>query len=260
MFGKRKCDATPVFKTSVHADTADRVRSAVTALRCPSGAELTPVSLQAPSAAALVTASHLPDAVWMYAHRLQCSRCKKVCSVPVSQPATGPAPNNQAVRSKARPDFYALQQAFLPEWFLNRPQDAITILTTRLDSWQAQAMKQIGGVVERSDGAPLPIRGIQPVGTPGDTNSLLVDFMEPCAPVEAHHALLVGGSAPRFFLSEKTHLGDDSPVIDMAGLTEWAFANAERTDMKHTAIEMLPEVSRSAFLNAAVDLLKRSLA
>jgi hypothetical protein len=260
MFGKRKCDAPPVFKDPVPAENAERERAALAVLECKSGAALTPGAIHPPSAAALVRAAQLPDAVWLHGNRLQCSRCKKTCDVQVSRPATGPAPNAMAVRSKARPDFYALQHAFLPEWFLTKPDVAISILTDKLEGWQAQTMTQIAGVVERTPGDPMPIRAVQSVGTPGDTTSVLIDFLPPCSPVEAHFALLVGGPRPFYFLSEKTHLGEDKPVPDMAGLTEWAFSNAERTDMKHTAIDLLPDVSRSAFFTAAVNLLKRRLA
>ena len=164
------------------------------------------------------------------------------------------------MRAKARPDFYALQHAFLPEWFLNNPTEAIEILSSRLDGWQVHTMKQIAGVVDRTPGEPMPITNIEVVTTPGETTSLLVDFIKPVAPIEAHFALLVGGSAPRFLLSEKTHLGDDKPVPDIAGLTEWAFANAARTDLTHTAIDLLPDTSRTAFFSAAVSFLKRRLA
>ena len=121
-------------------------------------------------------------------------------------------------------------------------------------------MRHLGEIVERSPGNPLPINNVQIVGTPGETTAVLVDFIAPRAPVEAHHALLVGGPVPRFFLSEKTHLGENGPLADMAGLTEWTFAKPDKSEMKHTAITLLPEVSRSAFFNAAVELLKQRLA
>ncbi|MFN7165021.1 MAG: hypothetical protein ACK4P2_09415 [Hyphomonas sp.] len=260
MFGKRKCDAPPAFPAPLHAESADGERAALARLECKSGVALTPGAIRPPSAAALVKAAQLPDAIWLHANTVDCSRCKKSCDVQVSHPATGPAPNAMAVRSKARPDFYALQHAFLPEWFLTKPEALISLLTNKLDSWQAQTMTQIAGVVERSPGAPMPIRDVQVVGTPGDTTSVLIDFLAPCSPVEAHFALLVGGPRPFYLLSEKTHLGEDKPLTDMAGLSEWAFTNAERTDMKHTAIELLPDVSRTAFFTAAVALLKRRLA
>jgi hypothetical protein len=260
MFGKRKCDSTPVFAEPVHVENAGQIRAAVEALACPSGAKLVQGALRAPSAAALVKASQKPDAVWMYAQRAECSRCKKLCEVTISQPSAGEAPNEHAVRSKARPDFYALQHAYLPEWFLNRPDEVIRLLTTKLDDWQAQTMRHFGEIVERSPGNPLPITNVQIVGTPGETTAVLVDFIAPRAPVEAHHALLVGGPVPRFFLSEKTHLGENGPLADMAGLTEWTFAKPDKSEMKHTAITLLPEVSRSAFFNAAVELLKQRLA
>ncbi len=259
MFGKKKCNAAPAFAPIV-AQNAEQARQAVSALVCPSGAELTPGGLLAPNAAELVKAAQRPDAVWMYGQTLDCSRCKKSCSVTISLPDTGTPPNAQAVRAKARPDFYALQHAFLPEWFLNRPAEAIEILSTRLDGWQAHTMNQIAGVVARTPGDPMPITSIQVVITPGETTSLLVDFITPSAPIEAHYALLVGGALPRYLLSEKTHLGEDKPVPDIAGLTEWTFANTARTDMTHTAIDLLPDASRSAFLSAAVSLLKRGLA
>lgn len=260
MFGKRKCDSPPVFKDPVNAATAEQARAALAALECQSGADLTPGAICPPSAAALVRAAQLPDAVWLYGNGLDCSRCKKSCDVQVSQPATGPAPNEMAVRSKARKDFYALQHTFLPEWFLTKPEVLISVLTNKLESWQAQTMAQIAGVVARTPGDPMPIRDVQIVGTPGDTTSVLIDFITPCAPIEAHYALLVGGPRPFYLLSEKTHLGEDKPVPNMAGLTEWAFANAERTDMKHTAIALLPDVSRTTFFSSAVSLLERRLA
>jgi hypothetical protein len=260
MFGKKKCNAAPVFKDPVHAATPEQARTAVAALECPSGAALTPGALTAPSAAALVKAAQLPDAVWMYGQRLECSRCKKSCDVTISVPDAASPPNPQAVRAKARPDFYALQHAFLPEWFLTKPEEAISLLSTKLDGWQAATMKQIGGIVARTAGEPMPIVSAQVVGTPGETTSLLLDFITPSAPVEAHYALLVGGASPRYLLSEKTHMGEDRPVPDMAGLTEWAFANAARTDMKHTAIDLLPDTSRTTFFMTAVELLKRRLA
>lgn len=260
MFGKRKCDAPPVFRDPVNAATAQHESAALAALQCKSGAELTPGGLRPPNAAALVRAAQSPEAAWLYTTQLDCSRCRKSCDVQVSRPATGPAPNAMAVRSKARPDFYALQHAFLPEWFLTMPQAAISILTSKLEGWQTQTMAQIGGMVERTPGDPMPIRDVQIVGTPGDTTSVLLDFITPCAPIEAHYALLVGGPRPFYLLSEKTHLGEDRPVADMAGLTEWAFTNAGGTHMQHTAIDLLPDVSRSAFFISAVNLLKRRLA
>lgn len=260
MFGKRKCDSAPVFADPLHIENRGQTRAAIEALACPSGANFVQGALRAPSAAALVTASQKPDAVWMYAQHAECNRCKKLCEITISHPSDGEAPNVHAVRSKARPDLYALQHAYLPEWFLNRPDEAIRLLTTKLDDWQAQTMRHLGEIVERSAGNPMPITNVQIVGTPGETTSVLIDFMVPCAPIEAHHALLVGGPAPRFFLSEKTHLGENGPLADMAGLTEWAFGKADKSEMKHTAITLLPEVSRSAFFNAAVEQLKQKLA
>lgn len=259
MFGKKKCNAAPAFPPIV-AQNADHARQSVAALACPSGAELTPGGLLPPNAAELVKAAQRPDAVWVYGQTLDCSRCKKACSVTISVPDTGAPPNAQAVRAKARPDFYALQHAFLPEWFLNKPAEALEILSTKLEGWQAHTMKQIAGVVARTPGDPMPITSVQVVTTPGETTSLLIDFITPVAPIEAHYALLVGGPSPRYLLSEKTHLGEDKPVPDIAGLTEWTFANAARTDMTHTAIDLLPDTSRSAFFTAAVNLLKRRLA
>lgn len=260
MFGKKKCNAAPVFREPVFAENSDKARAAIAALQCTSGETLGAGIVTAPTAAALVAAAQQKDAVWMYGQQLDCGRCKKTCQVTVSEPASVAAPNAFAVRSKARPDFYALQHAFLPEWFLNKPEEAISLLTNKLDGWQAATMKQIGGIVERTPGEPMPITGVQVVGTPGEVTALLVDFMSPIAPIEAHYALLVGGSSPRYMMSEKTHMGDDKPVADIAGLTEWSFANTARTDMTHTAISLLPDTSRSAFFSAAVNRLKQRLA
>jgi hypothetical protein len=260
MFGKRKCDAGPAFGNTLHAETAEQERKALAALECKSGADMTIGAACPPSAAALVKAAQLPDAVWMHGHRIECSRCKKGCEVTISRPASAEAPSPFAVRSKARSDFYAMQHAFLPEWFLTMPDVAISILTNKLDGWQAKTMTQIGEVVERTAGNPMPIKKVELVTMPGDTAAVLVDFITPCAPIEAHYALLVGGARPFYLLSEKTHLGEDKPIADIAGLTEWAFTNAQRTDMKHTAMELLPDVSRTTFQNAATEMLKRRLA
>jgi homoaconitase/3-isopropylmalate dehydratase large subunit len=167
------------------------------------------------SAAALVKAAHLPDAVWMHGHRIECSRCKKGCEVTLSRPASAEAPSPFAVRSKARSDFYALQHAFLPEWFLTKPEVATSILTQQLEGWQSKTMTQIGEVVERTAGNPMPIKKVELVTMPGDTAAVLVDFITPCAPIEAHYALLVGGARPFYLLSEKTHLGEDKPIADI---------------------------------------------
>lgn len=260
MFGKKKCSTAPVFRELVHVSSTQQERTALAALKCSSGADMTPVAITPPSAAALVSAAKLPKAVWMYGHRLECTRCKQSGQVNIAAPDSVEAPNKFAVRSNTRPDFYALQHAFLPEWFLTKPDAVIRMLSTKLDTWQVDTMKQIAGVVERTAGEPMPITAVQIVGTPGETTSLLIDFMAPISPVEAHYALLVGGATPRYLMSEKTHLGEDRPITDMAGLTEWTFANAERTDMTHTAIDLLPDTSRSAFFAAAVELLKRRLA
>lgn len=260
MFGKKKCSTAPVFQELVQISSPQQERTALAALKCSSGADMTPVGVVAPSAAALVKAAKLPNAVWMYGQRLECTRCKQAGQVNIAAPDSTDAPNKFAVRSNSRPDFYALQHAFLPEWFLNQPQQAITILSTKLDGWQAATMKQIGGIVARTGGEPMPIKAVQIVRTPGETTSLLIDFMTPIAPVEAHYALLVGGATPRYLMSEKTHLGEDRPIPDMAGLTEWTFANAQHSEMTHTAIDLLPDTSRSTFLTAVVDLLKRRLA
>lgn len=260
MFGKRKCNTPPVFKDPVFAQTADQERAALASTVCPSGEELKRGALQAPSALALMQAGQAKDGVWMFGHQMECGRCKKTCSLTVSYPGDGEAPNALAVRSKARPDFYALQHAFLPEWFLAQPETAISILSTKLDGWQEHTMKQIAGVVDRTPGNPMPITGVQIVGTPGDTTSLLIDFLTPRAPIEAHYALLVGGPSPRYLMSEKTHLGEDSPLPEMTGLTEWAFASPGSDEFKHTAIELLPDTSRTAFFTAAIALLKKRLA
>ena len=86
MFGKKKCDTGPVFRDFVRAGSAAQERAALAALKCSSGAELKPVGMAPPSAAALVKAAALPDAVWMYAHQMECSRCKKVGDVTVALP------------------------------------------------------------------------------------------------------------------------------------------------------------------------------
>lgn len=260
MFGKKKCDAGPVFKDIIFASSDEQERAALAKLVCPSKAQMIAGEAMPPSAAALVTASQQKDAVWLHGRKLECERCKKTSFVTVARPAGSGLLNSAAIRAKARPDFYALQHALLPEWFLKNPDNAIKVLSNILQDWQATTMKQIGELVERTAGDPMPITNVQVVTTPGETTSLLIDFMTPCAPIEAHYALLVGGNAPRFFLSEKTHLGDDQPAPDLAGLSEWAYANAARTEMKHTAVLLLPDTSRQTFYKAASDLLKRGLA
>ncbi|MBA3067148.1 MAG: hypothetical protein FP825_01545 [Hyphomonas sp.] len=260
MFGKRKCKTPPVFKAPLHAESAERERAAFAALVCDSGEALSRGALLAPNTTSLMKASQAKDAVWMFDSRLDCARCRKSGSITVSYPGDGAAPNDIAVRSKARPDVYALQHAFLPEWFLTQPDQAISILSTKLDGWQEHTMKQIAGVVERTPGNPMPITGVQVVGTPGEATSLLIDFITPRAPIEAHYALLAGGTSPRFLMSEKTHLGEDGPMPDLAGITEWAFAGPDNAELKHTAIDLLPDTTRSAFFMAAVALLKRRLA
>ena len=136
MFGKRKCNAPPVFNSPLQVDSAEREGAAFAALACPSGEALKRGAIQAPSAVALMNAGNAADGVWMFGNRLECGRCKKTCNVTVSYPGDGEAPNEFAVRSKARPDVYALQHAFLPEWFLNQPEQAISILSNKLDGWQ----------------------------------------------------------------------------------------------------------------------------
>lgn len=260
MFGKKKCDAGPVFKDIIFASSDEQERAALANLMCPSKAKMIPGDATGPSAAALVTASQQNDAVWLHGRKLECERCKKTSFATVARPAGAGLLHPSAVRAKARPDFYALQHALLPEWFLKSPENAIKVLSNMFEEWQSVTMKRIGDLVERTAGDPMPMTNVQAVSTPGETPAILIDFMPPCAPVEAHYALLVGGNSPRFFLSEKTHLGDDKPVLDIAGLTEWAYANPARTEMKHTAVALLPDTSRQAFYQAATDLLKRGLA
>lgn len=259
MFGKKKCSAAPQFRQLLLTNSDAQEREALAALTCESKAEMVVGKHTAPNAAVLVEAAKRPDAVWLHGRTLECSRCNKTCHVTVARPDNGSPPNSFAVRAKARPDFYALQHAFLPEWFLNQPAEAMNILSSKLDGWQASTMKQIGGIVERTPGDPMPITSVQIVGTPGEITSLLIDFIPPCAPIEAHYALLVGGHSPRYLMSEKTHLGEDQPLKEMAGITEWSFANRERSEMKHSAIDLLPDTSRTVFYQAAIELLKHRM-
>lgn len=251
MFGKRQCSKAPVFRDVLVAESAALANKTVETLACRSGSAMIPNAVSLPGTADMIRAGKEEATVWLYAQSLTCSLCGKTGSVSIAVPGEQTAPNPQAMRSHTRPDVHGLQSVFLPGWFLNVPDTAISMLSTSLEAWQAGVMIKIGSITGSSPVMPFPIRNVQIVATPSQMRAVLVDFVPPRAAFEAYHALLVAGPSPRVFMSERWISREDGPVTEMAGLVEWSL-DYRRDHLERTVIGQLVDTERNTFYLAAI--------
>jgi hypothetical protein len=251
MFGKRQCSRSPVFRDVLTAKSAALANEAVKTLVCRSGSTMIPETAGVPGTAEMIRARKNDESVWLYSQSLRCSLCGKTGSVSIATPGEQPPPNPQAIRSHTRPDVHALECVFLPEWFLNVPDTAVSMLSTSLEAWQTRIMKQIGSITGTSPEMPFPIRNVQIVATPSQMPAVLVDFIPPRAAFEAYHAFLVAGPSPRMLMSERWISHEDGPVTEMAGLVEWSL-DYRRDNLERTVIGQLVDTDRNTFYLAAI--------